>query len=151
MLTTAQQQYAEPEVFWQESKGSLAPFVRDRYGERRAAWAAFPGSQQLVLTCPVFELLYEGTRGPGKSETMLMDFGQHCGVGFHSEWRGILFRRTYKQLGDIISKSKRLYPRIFPEARFIASDAQLKWVWPSGEELLFRVFKRPERLTCPRG
>lgn len=30
------------------------------------AWMPQPGSQEAFLTCPVFEVLYEGTRGPGK-------------------------------------------------------------------------------------
>ena len=38
------------------------------------AWAPQPGSQTLFVTSPVFETLYEGTRGPGKTNALLMDF-----------------------------------------------------------------------------
>ena len=35
------------------------------------AWAPQPGSQTLFVTSPVFETLYEGTRGPGKTNALL--------------------------------------------------------------------------------
>jgi len=87
----------------------------------------------------VFECLYEGTRGPGKTDALLMSFAQYVGRGFGSAWTGILFRETYKQLGDIVKKSKRWFKQFFPEARFLESLADYKWVFPGGEELLFRV------------
>lgn len=34
------------------------------------SWRPQPGSQVLFLSCPVFECLYEGTRGPGKSQSV---------------------------------------------------------------------------------
>ena len=43
-------------------------------------WAPQPGSQALFLSCPVFECLYEGTRGPGKTDALLMDFAQFVGL-----------------------------------------------------------------------
>ena len=52
------------------------------------AWAAQAGSQVAFLSCPIFECLYEGTRGPGKTAALLMDFAQHCGQGFGANWRG---------------------------------------------------------------
>ena len=104
-----------------------------------AAWVPHPGSQVQFLSCPVFECLYEGTRGPGKTDALLMSFAQHVGKGFGSAWTGILFRETYKQLGDIVKKSKRWFRLFFPEARFLNSLSDYKWVFPGGEELLFRV------------
>lgn len=108
------------------------------------AWRPFPGSQTRYLTCPHFEVLYEGTRGPGKTETLLVDFLQHVGQGFGAAWRGIIFRKEYKHLDDVVTKSKRLFKRIFPEARFLGSKSDYKWVFPTGEELLFRTFKNPD-------
>jgi hypothetical protein len=103
------------------------------------AWEPHPGSQVLFLACPVFECLYEGTRGPGKTDALLMSFAQFVGVGFGAAWRGILFRETYKQLADVVTKSKRWFRQFFPAARFLESHADYKWVFPSGEELLLRV------------
>lgn len=99
-------------------------------------WAPHPGSQALFLACPVYEVLYEGTRGPGKTIALLMDFAQHCGIGFGQHWRGILFRQTYPQLADVVAKSKQWFPRLFPGVKFNGSD--YAWCWPSGEMLFFR-------------
>lgn len=102
-------------------------------------WQPLPGSQTLFLTCPFFECLYEGTRGPGKSAALLMDFGQHVGTGLGASWRGIIFRREYKELSDLVVKSRKIFGDVFPKARFLKSPAEYKWIWPTGEELLFRV------------
>lgn len=110
-------------------------------GTQDVAWAPNAGSQRAFLSCPLLELMYSGSRGLGKTEPLLMDFAQHVGKGFGHWWRGILFRREYKHLDDVIVKSTRLFRRIWPGARFLRSKSDYKWVWPSGEELLFRVIK----------
>lgn len=102
----------------------------------RSIWAPQPGSQQFFLQCPFWEALYEGTRGPGKTQGLLMDFGQHVGQGFGVNWRGVLFRETYPQLADVVAKSKKLFYQVFPGARFNAAD--MTWHFRDGEELLFR-------------
>lgn len=107
-------------------------------------WEPLEGSQRLALSCPCDEILYEGTRGPGKSDTTLMRYATRVGIGYGQYWRGVIFRREYGDLEDIISKSKRWFPQIFPDAKFLASKGDLKWVFATGEELLFRAFKRPE-------
>lgn len=103
-------------------------------------WAPMPGSQFRFLTCPYFEALYEGTRGPGKTDALLMDFAMDTGQGFGASWKGILFRQTYKQLQDVITKTRKWFPLIFPSAKFNASEHY--WEWPDGEKLLLRQFQR---------
>lgn len=107
-------------------------------------WEPQPGSQKLFLSCPIFECLYEGTRGPGKTDALLMDFVQHVGQGYGPAWRGILFRKEYKELADVIAKSKKWFKQIFPKARFLESKSDYKWIFPDGEELLFRSAKTPD-------
>lgn len=104
-------------------------------------WQPQPGSQAAFLSVPhqeIFEVLYEGTRGPGKTDALLMDFAQHVGQGYGAAWKGVLFRRTYPELGDVISKSEKWFPLIWPKARF--NKGGNFWEWPSGEKLLFRHF-----------
>jgi hypothetical protein len=103
-------------------------------------WRPNPGSQALFLSCPYYEVLYEGTRGPGKSDALLMDYAQHVGVGFGQHWRGIVFREEYKQLEDIIAKSKRWFFQIFPGAKF--NEGDYFWAFPKGERLYFRHIQR---------
>lgn len=108
------------------------------------AWAPQPGSQTLFVTSPVFETLYEGTRGPGKTNALLLDFCQHVGQGFGSAWRGILFRQTYGALADVVEKANEWIPRAFPDARFTQSGPHgYTWTFGTGEELLFRYIKKP--------
>lgn len=114
----------------------------DSIDSSQIVWYPLPGSQRLFLTCPLFEVLYEGTRGGGKTDSLLMDFVQHVGRGYKSDWRGILFRQTYKQLTDVISKSRKWIPQIFPGAKFNASEHH--WTFPSGEMLLLRQFMRED-------
>ncbi len=101
-----------------------------------------PGSQQLFLTAPFEELLYHGTRGPGKTDALLMDFPQEVGKGFGRAWRGVLFRETYPQLSDVINKTLKWYPRIWPGAKY--NSQAYTWTWPDGEQLLLRHMGNPK-------
>lgn len=104
-------------------------------------WKPLPGSQSIALSCPCNEILYEGTRGPGKTAAQLARFRRLVGRGYGSFWRGVIFDTEYKNLADIIVQSKRLYNLFEDGARFLSSASELKWVWPTGEELLFRFGK----------
>lgn len=104
-------------------------------------WSPLDGSQVLALSCPCNHILYEGTRGPGKTDAQLMYFRRFVGIGYGQFWRGVIFDREYKNLDDLISKSKRWFRQFGDGAKFVAGTSQLKWVWKTGEELWFRVMK----------
>ena len=89
---------------------------------------------------PAFRVLRH-RNNQGKTEALLMSYGVHTGKGYGSRWLGAIFREEYKELEDIILKSQRIFPSVFPRARFKESTGSLKWVWPDGEQLLFRVGK----------
>lgn len=110
---------------------SLAPNV---------AWAPQPGSQSLFVTSPIYETLYEGTRGPGKTNALLIDFCQHVGRGHGAAWRGILFRQSYPALADVVAKSLEWIPKAFPAAKF--NESSHAWKFSTGEELLLRYIER---------
>lgn len=122
--------------------------MRDPFATQNATqhviWRALPGSQTLFLQSPIREVCFAGTRGPGKTDAMLFSFAQYCGRGYGDYWRGIIFRRNYKHLDDIISKSKRWFNKSAQKPRFLAGSNNLKWVWPTGEELLFRAFEEED-------
>lgn len=94
------------------------------------------------MSCPANRILYEGARGPGKTDAQLMKFRRYVGLGYGPFWRGVIFDRQYKNLDDLISKSLRYFPEFNDGAKFLSGTSQLKWVWPTGEELLFRVAKK---------
>lgn len=103
-------------------------------------WKYIPGtSQEFALSCPADHILLHGTRGPGKTDTQLMRYRSRVGLGYGPFWRGVIFDREYKNLDDLITKSKRWFYDFGDGAQFLESMSALKWRWPTGEELLFRV------------
>lgn len=108
-------------------------------------WKPLPGSQSLALSCPCNEILFEGTRGPGKTAAQLARFRRNVGRGYGTFWRGVIFDIEYKNLADIITQSKRMFRLFGDGARFLSSAAELKWTWPTGEELLFRFAKDEDK------
>jgi hypothetical protein len=110
--------------------------------EPKVVWKPLAGSQSLALSCPCHHILYEGTRGPGKTDAQLLFFRKLVGKGYGAFWRGVIFDREYKNLDDLVNKSMRWFPRFNDGAKFHASKADYRWTWPGGEELLFRQVKR---------
>jgi hypothetical protein len=106
-------------------------------------WEPIPGtSQELALNSPCHHTLYHGTRGPGKTITQLMKFRKRVGLGYGSFWRGVIFDKEFKNLGDLVAQSKRFFKAFDDGAKFLESASEYKWVWPTGEELLFRHTKK---------
>lgn len=105
-------------------------------------WKPLKGSQSLALDTRANHTLFDGTRGPGKTTTQLMRFRRRVGTGYGPYWRGIIFDREYKDLADIVAQSERFFPRFEDGAKFLRSAVDYKWVWPTGEELLFRHVKK---------
>lgn len=107
-------------------------------GGKRAkpGWIPQAGSQELFLaSSSIYEVLYEGERGPGKTDALLMSFAMWTGKGFGRDWKGIIFRRTYPELSDIINKSKKWFNVLFPGAEY--NESKHCWTWPTGEQLYF--------------
>jgi len=111
--------------------------------EPEVVWEPIPGSsQELALDTRCHHTLYTGARGPGKTDTQLMRFRRRVGIGYGGYWRGVIFDREYKNLDDLVNKSKRWFNRFDDGAKFLEAAKDYKWVWPTGEELLFRVAKK---------
>lgn len=108
----------------------------------KVVWAPIANSsQEIALDSRCDETLYFGSRGPGKTDTQLMRFRRRVGLGYGRFWRGVIFDREYKSLDDVVSKSKRWFSDFGDGAEFKLSTSDYKWVWPTGEELLFRSAK----------
>ena len=105
----------------------------------KVVWAPYPGAQQRMLTCPVWEALLHGNRGGGKTDVLLMDFAQGVGRGWGSDYRGLLLREATTELGDVIAKSKKWFPRLFPGADY--NNSKKIWTFPDGETLWFNYAK----------
>lgn len=107
---------------------------------KRVIWNPQDGSQDMFMQSRLFEVLYHGTRGPGKTDGLLMAYAQHVGKGHGAAWRGIIFRQTYPQLADVQAKSEKWFRLMFPEAKF--NRTKMMWEWPTGEVLMFRHMAR---------
>lgn len=106
--------------------------------DTRVVWSPLHGSQALAVSCPCHHILYEGTRGPGKTDAQLMAFRKLVGRGYGHYWRGVIFDREYKNLDDLVAKAQKWFNQFQDGAQFLLSTKDYKWVWPTGEELLFR-------------
>lgn len=107
-------------------------------------WEPCGFSQKAFVHAPVFEVLYGGTRGSGKTDSLLAAYLFHVNKGFGPAWRGIIFRKSFPQLSDLIAKSKKMFKPYFGNARFLSSMTDYKWIFPTGEELLFRYIAKPD-------
>jgi hypothetical protein len=108
--------------------------------DARVVWSPQAGSQTSFLQCPIFECLYHGTRGPGKTDGLIMSFAQHVGKGYGHAWRGVIFRETYPQLADVQAKTEKWFRQMFPGAKF--NRGKMMWTFAGGEVLLLRHFAK---------
>ena len=74
---------------------------------------------------------------------LLLKFAKYTGLGFGPAWRGVIFRETYRQLSDLVAKSKALFYTGFSGVRFVDAPSYV-WKWPTGEELLLRNMPTPD-------
>lgn len=72
-------------------------------------WKPNEGPQIEFLSRSEFEILYGGARGGGKTDAILADhvYGVH-----HPEYRGLILRKTFPELKEIIDRSQSYYSKI---------------------------------------
>ena len=78
------------------------------------------------------EALYGGAAGGGKSDALVIEALRQVHI---PHYRGLILRKTYPQLTDLVDKSMNYYQRAFPEAQYNASAHM--WVFPSGAKIYF--------------
>jgi hypothetical protein len=100
----------------------------------------------LAKWCP--EIFFGGARGGGKSIALLLDFLQDCGKGHGGGWKGVIFRRSYPQLKQLIEDSHRIYGKV-PGATYLKKDRE--WIFPGGEKLEFRFLETFEDIGNYQG
>jgi hypothetical protein len=109
------------------------------FGEVRQTivWQPQPGPQTALLACPVFEVFFGGARGGGKTDGSLGDWLQHSNQ-YGEAAVGVFFRRKFKQLSEVIARSKQLFKPL--GARY--NEQKAEWIMPNGARLLFRYLER---------
>ena len=73
------------------------------------------GPQTEFLAASEREVLYGGAAGGGKSYAMLADPLRYLG---HSQFSGLLLRRTTEELRELVWKSQELYPKVIPGVKW---------------------------------
>lgn len=102
--------------------------------KREYAWKPQKGPQLDAITATwCEELFFGGARFGGKSDYLLGDFIQDVHT-YKQHWQGVIFRRSYKQLEDLIRRSHELFPSTGAEWL----EGKSRWSWPNGAMLRFR-------------
>ena len=114
-----------------QTQGMAAPV-------ERIVWS--PGSnfaQWSLLQSDVFEVFFGGARGGGKSDAMLGDWMFHADR-YGENASGLMIRRTYVELADIIERSRVIYSPL----RWTYTENEKVWRAPNGARLKFAYLDR---------
>ena len=124
----------------------LPSSVSDLVGDSEVVFQANPGPQEEFLSAGERDVLYGGAAGGGKSFALLADPLRYCHNANH---RGLLLRRTLDELTELIDKSRQLYTKAFPGAKF--RESKSTWHFPSGATICFTYLDRDKDVTRFQG
>lgn len=99
--------------------------------ERNIIWKPQP-KQVAFMQRPEFECLYGGAAGGGKSDALVVEALRQVHI---PHYKGLILRKTYPQLTELIDKSLLIYPRAIPGARY--NSTTHTWNFPSGAKIIF--------------
>jgi hypothetical protein len=88
-------------------------------------------TQRRWHACPAYESGFGGAKFGGKTLGLLMESTRHTP---HPLYRGIIFRRTYPQLQEVLDRAWQWFPRM---GASWSGDTHA-WTFPSGAKLLMR-------------
>src|SRR5210317_1506185 len=125
---------------------TLPPPVQELVGSREVVFQPNEGPQEEFLSASERDVLYGGAAGGGKSFALLADPLRYC---HNPNMRGLLLRRTLDELTELIDKSRQLYTKAFPGAKF--SESKSTWVFPSGATIWFTYLDRDKDVTRFQG
>lgn len=104
---------------------------------RPVVWAPQPGPQHAFITCPIFEVVYGGARGGGKTDAALGEWAIHA-ERYGAKAKGLFVRRTRVALEPTIERAKALFRPLGATWQ----DQKSRFVWPSGAILYFRYLDK---------
>lgn len=110
-----------------------------------AIWKPQP-KQKIFMSRPEYEALYGGAAGGGKSDCAIVEALRQVKI---PHYRGLILRKTYPQLSEIIDRSRELYPQAFKGARY--NDQKHCWTFPSGAKIYFGAMQYTKDRTNYQG
>ena len=99
--------------------------------EKKVIWSPQP-KQIEFMQRPEYEAFYGGAAGGGKSDSLLMEALRQVNI---PHYKGLIIRKTYPELSELIDKSLRFYGAAFPKAKYNGSEHV--WKFPSGAKIYF--------------
>jgi hypothetical protein len=103
----------------------------------RRGWAPQPGPQLKFVASELFEVVYGGARGGGKTDASLGDFALHA-ERYGEDAKGLFVRRTRVALEPTIERARQLYLPLGAEWR----QQRSQFRWPNGAVLYFRYLNK---------
>ena len=99
--------------------------------ERRVIWTPQPRQAEFMRRLED-EALYGGAAGGGKSDCALAEALRQISI---PHYRGLILRKTYPQLSELIDRSHEIYSAACSGAVF--NDSKHVWQFPSGAKIYF--------------
>ena len=113
------------------------PIASKRMVDENIIFQPNEGPQTDFLSAPENDVLYGGAAGGGKSMALIVEPLRYAHKAAH---RALILRKTMPELRELIDKSRELYPKAFPGAKF--KEQEKTWHFPSGAKMEFGYLDR---------
>ena len=113
--------------------------------DENVVWKPQPKQAQF-MSRPEYECLYGGAAGGGKSDALLAEALRQVHI---PAYRGLILRKTFPQLSELVDRSLAIYKPAFPSAKYNASAHC--WTFPSGAKIYFGSLQHTQDRTNYQG
>ena len=112
---------------------------------KRVIWTPQP-RQKIFMQRSENEALYGGAAGGGKSDCAIAEALRQVHI---PHYRGLILRKTYPQLSELVDRSREIYSPAFPGAKY--NDQKHSWTFPSGAKIYFGAMQHTKDRTNYQG
>lgn len=108
-------------------------------------WTPQP-RQRVFMQRKENEALYGGAAGGGKSDCAVAEALRQVHI---PHYRGLILRKTYPQLSELVDRSREIYSPSFPDAKY--NEQKHCWTFPSGAKIYFGAMQHTKDRTNYQG